>query len=79
VIADLGALSYPQDPLRAVRALAEVQRRLPFETMMKRRDGLLAEANSAPTPLTPLVDWCLLGPAGEVLPGLLAEIGADDQ
>jgi hypothetical protein len=47
--------------------------------MMKRRDGLLAEANSAPTPLTPLVDWCLLGPAGEVLPGLLAEIGADDQ
>jgi NAD-dependent deacetylase len=42
--------------------------------LAKRRGALLVEINPNPTPLTPHADVVLAGPAGQVLPQLLAEL-----
>jgi NAD-dependent SIR2 family protein deacetylase len=42
--------------------------------LAKRRGALLVEINPSPTPLTPHADVVLAGPAGQVLPQLLAEL-----
>jgi len=45
---------------------------LPFSA--KRRGAFLVEINPQPTPLSPHADLCLLGPAGSILPELLATL-----
>ncbi len=45
--------------------------------LAKQRGALLIEVNPSPTPLTPHADEVLSGPAGQVLPQLLQQLGAD--
>ena len=45
--------------------------------LAKQRGALLIEVNPSPTPLTPHADQVLSGPAGQVLPQLLQQLGAD--
>ncbi|GAB3384322.1 hypothetical protein GCM10027514_24820 [Azotobacter armeniacus] len=46
---------------------------LPF--LAKRRGAFVVEINPQPTPLSRHADLCLHGPAGSILPSLLAALG----
>lgn len=66
------------DVMLSIGTSSLVQPAAGLPLVAKRRGALLIEVNPSPTPLTPHADRVLSGPAGQVLPQLLRQLGGTD-